>query len=208
MSETIINQTPVIDWGVATLALAGQSESGDLHLVKPLPHGVLVAVVDALGHGEEAAVAAKIAAATLDACARESVIALINDCHERLKNTHGVVMSLAWFNTRDNTVTWLGVGNVEGVLLHASPSAASDHESVLLRGGVVGYRLPPLRAAVIPINRGDTLIFATDGISSGFAEKLNLSEPPQKMAEQILARHGKENDDALVLVARYMRGPA
>ncbi len=103
-------------------------------------------------------------------------------------------------------MTWLGVGNVEGVLLSAGGEAGLARESVLLRGGVVGYRLPPLRPAVLTIRPGDTLILATDGIRGGFVSQLTSGEPPQQMADGILARHGKGTDDALVLVARYLGG--
>jgi hypothetical protein len=75
---------------------------------------------------------------------------------------------------------------------------------VLLHGGVVGLQLPPLRAFVIPVSLGDTLILATDGIRSGFAEGLPPEEPPQQLADRILARDAKGTDDALVLVVRYL----
>ena len=61
-------------------------------------------------------------------------------------------------------MTWLGVGNVEGVLIRADTRATPAAESVLLRGGVVGYQLPALQASVVPVSRGDLLILATDGI--------------------------------------------
>jgi len=35
--------------------MPGQAVSGDMHLVRPFEDGVLVALVDGLGHGEEAA---------------------------------------------------------------------------------------------------------------------------------------------------------
>lgn len=69
------------------LMLAGEIESGDRHLVKAFPSGVLVAVVDGQGRGHEAAAAAKIAIATLEGHASESVISLVKRCHERL-NVH------------------------------------------------------------------------------------------------------------------------
>jgi hypothetical protein len=47
---------------------------------------------------------------------------------------------------------------------------------------------------------------ATDGVRPGFAEGLPLKEPPQQLAERILARDGKGTDDALVLVARVLGG--
>jgi len=51
--ETITK--PVPGWGLAAMPLAGESESGDCCVVKAFDKGVLVAVVDALGHGREAA---------------------------------------------------------------------------------------------------------------------------------------------------------
>jgi len=194
----------VIEWGVATLPLAGEAESGDLYVVKPFAGGVLVAVVDGLGHGPEAALAAKTAVATLEDHAHELIISLVKRCHERLLRTRGVVMSLASFNARDNTVTWLGVGNVEAVLLRAEVAATPRRENVLLRGGVVGCQLPTLGASILPVTRGDVLIFSTDGIRSGFVEDLSLSHPPRQIAEHILARCATGTDDALVLVARYL----
>ncbi len=196
----------LIEWGVATAALPGQAGSGDECLVKSFPNGVLVAAIDGLGHGEEAAAAARIAASRLDAYAHESVIVLVKRCHTSLLRTRGAVMSVASFNARDETMTWLGVGNVEGVLLGADAGGRPRREVLLLRGGVVGGQLPPLHASLVPVMRGDTLIFATDGVRSGFPDDLVLADPPQQMADRILARHGKGTDDALVLVARYL-GP-
>lgn len=193
-----------IEWGVAALALPGQAESGDWHVVKCFPKGVLVAAIDGIGHGDEAAAAAKIATAVLEAHADEPVIALVRRCHESLRATRAVVMSLASFNTAHGLMTWLGVGNVHGVLLRSGATMSPGEESLLLRGGVVGGQLPPLQAAVLPVTPGDTLILATDGIHSNFAPGIAQSQPPQKAAQSILARHGKGNDDALVLVVRYV----
>ena len=160
-----------------------------------------MAVIDGLGHGEEAATAAEIAVATLIGNAHESVITLLNRCHEQLRASRGVVMSMASFNAVEGTLTWAGVGNVEGVLRRAGTNVSD--ETLLLRGGIVGIQLPPLFASIIPVMPGDTLIFVTDGITPGFAEKLNLRDPPQELADCILTQHGKGTDDALVLIARY-----
>jgi phosphoserine phosphatase RsbX len=195
---------PCIEWGVATRALAGQAVSGDQYLVKPLVNGVLVAVIDGLGHGEEAAAAANLAVTGLARAAQESVLTLVRRCHEGLKATRGVVMSLASFTVPDSTLTWLGVGNVEGLLLRADVHHRPVCEAIPLRGGVVGYQLPALHASVLPIRRGDTLVLATDGIRDGFAEGLPLRDPPQQVADRILAQFGKDTDDALVLVARFI----
>lgn len=191
----------LLAWGVAQHTLAGEVESGDAYLVEGRSDGALAAVVDGLGHGPEAALAARTAIATLTDHAGEPLIDLTRRCHESLRRTRGVVMGLAAVDGSEQAMTWLGVGDVDGVLLRADPGART--ESLLMRGGVVGYQLPALRASTLPIHRGDVLILATDGIRAGFAEKLDLQRTPQQIADHILAEHCRGTDDALVLVARY-----
>jgi negative regulator of sigma-B (phosphoserine phosphatase) len=195
-----------VEWEVASRALPGEPNSGDLEVVQSLPDGVLIAALDGVGHGEEAASAATAARTILEEYAQESVLTLIERCHEALRATRGVAMSVASFNRLQGLVTWLGVGNVQGVLLRrGATSIEATEESLLLRGGVVGVELPTLRAEVLPVSKGDTLVFATDGISSDFDRRLARNYPPGKAATSILARHGKTTDDALVLVARYLQ---
>ena len=198
----------LIDWGVASSALPGETQSGDLHLVKPLAGGVLLAVVDGLGHGAEAATAARRAVTTLDEHASESVLALLERCHWALKDSRGVVMSLAFADRRQNALTWAGVGNVECMLFHATAATPANptRASLVTRGGIVGSELPQIRAQVLPLAAGDVVIFATDGIREGFSDGLQFEAPPQQLAEHILSQHGKGTDDALVLVARYRGG--
>src|SRR5438270_13239130 len=112
MPEASVDASTLIDWGVASSALPGQTQSGDLHLVKPVSTGVLIAVVDGLGHGAEAATAARTAVTTLDRHASESVLALLQRCHWALKGSRGVGMSLAFANPQQEALTWGGVGSV------------------------------------------------------------------------------------------------
>ena len=195
----------MIEWGVATLTLPGQTACGDRYVVKPFPDGVLVAAIDGVGHGDEAADAAKIAVTILETYGDESVLSLLKRCHEELRKTRGVVLSLASCNARESTMTWLGVGNIEGRLLRADPHAYPRQESLLLRGGVVGGLLPAPYASIVPVRPGDTLVFTTDGVRSDFVEGLTVGESPQRSADRILGQYAKRTDDALVLVARYVR---
>lgn len=190
----------LIERGIATMPLRGQAVSGDGYTIKPFSNGILMAVVDGLGHGYEAAAASDIVIATLNTYAHEPIIPLVRRCHEALKGTRGVVMSIASFNLLDKTMAWLGVGNIEGMLLRAN----SKRESLLLRGGVLGYQLPTLKESVIPVMQGDTLIFVTDGIRSDFEKGLKLNDKPQQIADSILSQFARGTDDALVLVVRYI----
>jgi negative regulator of sigma-B (phosphoserine phosphatase) len=202
-------RTLLLDCGVASRPLPGEPESGDRHVVKRFRNGALVAAVDGLGHGAEAASAARLAVETLEHHAGESVIPLVQRCHATLAGTRGVVLSLGKFNWHDRTLAWLGVGNVEGWLLRPGAGGGPpEREALVLRGGVVGHHLPPLRAFVLPVASGDMLIFATDGIRSGFVEGMVVSDPPTKIANRVLALYAKGTDDALVLVARYLGSAA
>jgi negative regulator of sigma-B (phosphoserine phosphatase) len=194
----------LLDWSVGTRTMSGEAECGDAYLVVQFPGGALAAVVDGLGHGGEAAVAARGAVATLAEHADEPVVPLLQRCHSGLRATRGVVMTLASFSEADATMTWLAVGNVEGFLVRANAGAGPARESVLLRGGVVGYQIPPLRPSTHPIAAGDTLVLATDGIRSAFGDRLDLEASPREMAHEILTRYAKDTDDALVLVARWI----
>src|SRR6266571_8616584 len=108
-----------LDWAVAERAQPGETASGDLALVQPFAGGVLVAVVDALGHGTEAAATARQAVTTLEQRPDEAVAALLRRCHDALLGFRGAVVSLASFDIAHATMTWVGVGNVAGVLLLA-----------------------------------------------------------------------------------------
>ena len=61
--ETI--RSPMAEYGVAKFVLPGEGESGDQHLVCCNENGILVAAIDGIGHGAEAANAAKAAITVL-----------------------------------------------------------------------------------------------------------------------------------------------
>jgi hypothetical protein len=200
--STIDRGSP-LEWDVGQLTLRGQEKSGDGCLVKCVNGSVILAVIDGLGHGDEAAAATKIAAEVIEANAGDDLVSLFKRTHEALRQSRGAVMSAALVNSTQATMAWLGVGNVAGFLARANPETTPGKESLLVRPGVLGGVLPMLDACTVPLARGDTLAFATDGIQSGFDEEINPLELPKQTVARILAKYSTGNDDALVLVARY-----
>ncbi|HXF95780.1 MAG TPA: SpoIIE family protein phosphatase [Gemmatimonadales bacterium] len=203
MTGAVLGAQRWVEVGIAGRALQGQAESGDREVVRAFPGGVLLAALDGLGHGADAAEAARRACATLEHHAGESLITLVKRCHTDLVGTRGVAMSLASLNVIEGTLTWLGVGNVEGILWQKDAAGRLVRSGLVTRGGVLGAQLPPLRAEVLTVGPGDLLVFATDGIGREFAEQVALHRAPQELADHILAHHARANDDALVLVARF-----
>lgn len=196
------------EYAVAGRALGGERQSGDAALVQATADGVLVAVVDGLGHGDEAAAAAQAAVAALQEYAGEPLPSLLQRCHVRLQATRGVALAVAVLDTVRATLTWAGVGNVEAVLIASAPGPARDKQCLTNRCGVVGYRLPAVEGRVVPIFPGDLLILATDGIDECFVSAEMPCGPPARLARAILDGHAKATDDALVLVLRWLGGEA
>jgi serine phosphatase RsbU (regulator of sigma subunit) len=195
----------VIEWGWAGRAL--EQVSGDMHAVVEREDGALVALLDGLGHGPEAAAAVSAAVPVIEAHAGSSVADLVQRCHDAMRKTRGAVMSVAWFDAYGASMVWTGVGNVDSLLIRAEQQDSSHPQAIAARGGVVGYRLPPLRVERHAVARGDTLVMATDGIQSSFGQGIMLQFSAQEIAELILARYAKGTDDAHVVVARYLGAP-
>ena len=192
---------PVVDMAVATWTYSDQGECGDLYIVEPFSDGVLLAVVDGIGHGVAAAQVAKIAIAILKDRPQELPSILIKQCHESLRATRGAVLGLAAFNAVNQTMCWTGVGNVEGKLF--STNRHIPPKTLLSSPGTLGHGTVEVRPAEIPIGIGDILILATDGVRNDFYLGLNLNQSPQEIADSILSRSARRTDDALVLVGRY-----
>ncbi len=191
-------------WAVAQQPKSGETSSGDAALVLEMPQGCLLAVTDALGHGEEAELVASRANEALRRRAPGTVLQLLDSCNEALRMTRGAAMSLAWVHYGDNTLTWLGVGNVNGILLRAGAAGEGSREYLLCRAGIVGVQIPPPYAAMTSIAPDDVLLLYTDGIDPNriarFSDRLM---PPDRAAPLLLRECAVSHDDALVLVARY-----
>lgn len=203
---TSAGATPHLVYWVAARPIPGESESGDKYVVADFPDGTLVAVIDGLGHGQSAAASAGLAAQVLTEHAGEPLVEVVKRCHEELRKARGVVMSVAVFNAAAASMTWIGVGNVEGILLRASAGENAKLASLISRGGIVGDRLPSLNPITVPVLPGDLLLLATDGIGSMFLRDVRYIEHPQQLVRHIFMEYAKTTDDALILGARWING--
>ena len=190
-----------LDVGVAGAAIDGQTRSGDVAVFVPVARGGLACLIDGLGHGPDAADAAERCADVVRAHAGDSAHDLLAACHAALLDTRGVVLTVAWFDLERGEIAWTGVGNVDARLVHSGPELRED--VALVFGGVVGYRLPKIRLATMPLTRGDVLVMITDGIEGAISPALAGAGTAQALADRIFEMHGKGTDDALAVVVRY-----
>jgi negative regulator of sigma-B (phosphoserine phosphatase) len=197
-------QRRFVDWSIAARPLGSEAESGDRALVVISDGAALVAAIDGLGHGREAARAAESAVDTLRESPDEPLVALAERCHAALRHSRGAVLSLARCRAPEDTVTWTGVGNVEGRIVHSDGSGAVTVESLIPARGIAGDKLPELAEATLPIRPGDLVLLATDGIDPAFADSIRPHGTAEELATRILVDHSKPHDDALVVAVRYL----
>ena len=209
MREPVTQQGSCVrlEWAVCATAYLGEQRSGDAYLVQGSPGGVDIAVVDGLGHGDEAADVAERALESLRQTAGHSPVDRLTACHAALRGSRGAVITVAAVDPEARSLVWVAVGNVEAAVvgpgLHGRPSIRT---TVPLRGGVVGDRLPPLRGSTAALADGDILVWATDGVSPAFLDAVDLSLPPPALARALHEAYARDDDDALVLVARTGQG--
>lgn len=117
-------------------------------------------------------------------------------------------MTLARIDFHAAKLSWTGIGNVSANLLAKSASGIQVRSSARLVGGIVGYRIPETRPAqVVSIRIGDLLVITTDGITEDHLDHIDFAASAADIAEQILAKHAKDSDDAMVLAARHRGMP-
>lgn len=198
-----------IEWARAGRPLPSEYTSGDRGIAVDIDGGAaLFGVVDGLGHGPDAAVAALRAVEAVTRASSQRLEVLIQLCHRLLEGTRGVAMTLARVDFATNTLTWTGVGNVAADLVAKVPAGSHIRSSVRLTAGIVGYRIPEIRPAqVVTMRAGDLLLISTDGVAEGRLEHIDFAAPAAAIAEEILGKHAKDSDDAMVLAARH-RGPS
>jgi phosphoserine phosphatase RsbX len=197
-----------LEWAVTGKPLVGERTSGDDWVVTEYPGHALIAVVDGLGHGEAAAVAAQRALRVAADNATEALDRLLTMCHEALEGTRGGAMTLTRIDVDTGSLEWLGIGNVGAYLVRVSTTGSMVAEAAMLRGGILGHTLPtPLKVRETAMLPGDLLLIGTDGLGIGFEDTVDLSMPTTQLVVDLLDRCAKDTDDALILAARN-RGPS
>jgi len=201
--------SPFLDWAVAGRPLAGQAVSGDLAAVQVTRSRCVIAVIDGLGHGPEAAAAATLAAGVIERHRAEPLDAMLLLVHEHLSESRGAAATLAIVDGDTGRMDWLGVGNVDGMVIRADETARPRTSGVFLCRGILGYQRPNIRIAEpVQLQDGDCIVIATDGVRGDLAADLRHETPVDRMATALLDAHATPDDDALVFVARYRAAQA
>jgi negative regulator of sigma-B (phosphoserine phosphatase) len=190
-----------ITWGAVCRAKQGQSISGDVYVVREYAEGrALISIIDGLGGGIEAERAARLAAQLLELYPDLPLQELIRRSHTALHSTRGAVIGILRLEQASSQATYVGVGNI-GVQVYSRQPIKP-----ISKNGILGFRMPSLLELRYVYDPGDIFVLYSDGVSSSFAQdnKIDIKQPPQRMAEQILETYGKHIDDATVVAVKTL----
>ncbi|BAS27744.1 histidine kinase [Limnochorda pilosa] len=220
-----------LEAAVALRSAEGESACGDAYAILPLADGVLVAVIDGVGHGPAAAeAAAQVVTALAELAAAKPGAALpefLQAGHAASSSGRGAVAGL--LRVRPAEASWAGVGNVRfhwvaDTAQHGPEAGEGAHGQPggfrMGAPGCLGVRWPDPAPREEAIPGGGIVLMATDGVPFDVLPEAialpsagadpSIPEPSgsalREPVEAMVAGAGGR-DDALVLAVRLRTPP-
>ncbi len=191
-----------VEVGGCTRPKLGERTSGDAWAALRIRDQTLIAIVDGLGHGAEAAHAAKVAIAHLhEQMGVETEVmdlrGILWGLHNALRSTRGAVAALALISPCSLTLRYCGVGNTQAHLLGAHRS------SLVSAPGLLGdARIPPLTVHEVRVDPRSLLVLHTDGLVFDGSVAYPVLWECREIARDLVAEWGRLDDDVAVVVTR------
>ncbi|MFI5934775.1 SpoIIE family protein phosphatase [Actinoplanes sp. NPDC051494] len=184
-----------------TRPLTGEQVSGDAYAIREVDGRHQVLVVDGLGHGPLANVAALEAVRVFRAAPAVPPAALVETLHRALNHTRGAALAVAELDLGRGVVRYAGLGNISGTIFAPDGS----RKGLVSLPGIAGHQKRQIREFDYPLAAESVLLMHSDGIvdrwNAGDYPGL-LTHSPQVIAGTVLRDAGVRRDDAGVLVAR------
>jgi anti-sigma regulatory factor (Ser/Thr protein kinase) len=184
--------------GVYGRPYPGERTSGDDAAFSRGAGGLLFIVADGLGHGELARQASSRAVNLVPENVDRSLDSLMADAHSALQDSRGAVMVAG--RVGPDHLELVGIGNVTAHVYGLQRTKRFTGTSF-----VVGARGEHRRPAgeSLALDPRDVLVVHSDGIRSGLdlgSDRELLREHPIVVAQRVVERFGRPDDDALVMV--------
>lgn len=179
----------------------GEHENGDAVLVRRQDDALTLAVIDGLGHGRLASLAATAAVECLEKMPVEvDLEETMRAIHDVLRGTRGAAAAVCQLRAPNrraqgepHSLVCCGVGNVEIRCLGA-------RLPILLSPGVLGARVQSFRICRGELPPGARLVLFSDGISQRAPLEALRHLAPDLVCDTLMREHRKPDDDATVLV--------
>ncbi|QMU29161.1 SpoIIE family protein phosphatase [Adhaeribacter radiodurans] len=195
------SQRSRFDLNAVKVAKPGETFCGDGWSMVQQPETCRILIVDGLGHGENAHLAASAAVTSFQKQSYTSPASQLREVHQDLLRTRGGVMNIATIDLKNNTLTYCGIGNISGRIL-----ATEGSRNIISYNGIVGHNLPnTINDHQLPWNNTNILILHSDGLKTRWDLNKHpdlLSHDTSLIAAVLYKECNRKTDDTLVLVAR------
>lgn len=185
----------MIETAQAIVPCQGQTVSGDATVVINGKQGMLLALIDALGHGTAAAESAAIAASTMRSCGECSPQVVITICHAALRHHRGIALAVIRIDAEGRGV-FAGVGNIRALIL---PETARG-DALVSRPGIVGHSMRRVQEISFQLPLDGVGIMHSDGVSTKVATSLLSPGALCTRASELVQKFRHPTDDASVLL--------
>jgi hypothetical protein len=189
----------VFDYSSFVRPCPGERMSGDAVFVDQRNGTVFLAIVDVLGHGNEAHAVAQHAKTFLKAHWKADISQTLLALHEEIKGTRGAVVGLCAVDLEDGCLRYVGIGNT------AIRKLGRKMERFQSSAGTVGRDIRMPAEQLFQLRVGDVLLLYTDGVQDRFELKDYpdiMTDDTWTIARQVVRKFGKQFDDAACLAAR------
>ena len=155
---------PMIGPAGVAVAMPGEVVCGDGWTSRTDAGGVTLLVVDGLGHGTEAAVAANAAVTQFHSSSTESPADILAAVHRAMRHTRGGAVAVARIEWASETVTFAGLGNIAGTIV----GLTGEPRRMVSYNGIAGHNARKIQSFEYPCPDG-VLIMHSDGIGTSWA---------------------------------------
>lgn len=186
-------QTSDVDFYQIIKPRVGHMLAGDLVFFEMDELTIKIAIIDGVGHGVRAHEVAVLASKQLSNYFESDLVATLERLNTALSGTIGAAVGLCLIDKAKSEMSYCGVGNTAVVKM------GQEDTRFVSQDGALGLymRTPTIYSS--ELERGDVLIFHTDGISTNFNHsdfpRLSL-KTARSIAKSLLERFGKIHDDA------------
>lgn len=180
-----------------------ETECGDQAAWWDTPDRLVVALADGLGHGADAALAARVAIQTVARHAHDTCCEIFEACNEALRHTRGVALTVAIIDSHSSNMQLASVGNIRNRLLTRQRSLHFGSAR-----GIVGAGYHRLTPETVNLQAGDWLVLFSDGIDELADFRPHLVQEActgqvTPRAAELLSAYASESDDASLLIYQH-----
>jgi anti-sigma regulatory factor (Ser/Thr protein kinase) len=186
--------------GGVCVAKPGEQVCGDGWTVTEHRAARRLLVVDGLGHGPDAAIAANTAIRVAREQPALSPEALLSALHDALRSTRGAAAAVASVFPAEGRGVYAGVGNIRGFVCERG---ATRH--LVSHNGTLGQQVRRIQPFDFEFGQRALLVMHSDGITSHWnldAYPGIARHHPSAIAATVFRDHARGRDDATVAVLR------